>query len=133
RCKFCYTAVDIAIGDVKRAIRSYGDIGWLVEMLAIQPCLALLADSHQQLAVVRKFQNLLTAAVRDPDVVIRINAESMRIQKYIRPPGMQQLSGFTVKNQNGRGLYGAVIELINPRNISSVENKDSVMRIDTNS
>src|SRR5579862_3616473 len=67
------TCIDVAVGDIERAVGREREVSGLAEMVVVGPHDPLLAECHEQsLAVVAEFKDLLAYAVNYPDIPLRV-------------------------------------------------------------
>src|SRR4030095_14296782 len=69
--------VDLAIGDIERAVRSNRDVSRLIEMRRVPLADSGLADAEQQFTVVRELEDLLQRDVGEKDVVRLVDGDAM--------------------------------------------------------
>src|SRR5262245_8749368 len=72
-----HAGVAVAVGDVKVPLGCDPDVGRLVEKAVALPRLVRGADRHQELPFRTEFQDDVAADVRDPDIVPRVDVDSV--------------------------------------------------------
>ncbi len=77
--KLHHARISVAIGDIELAGGSESDVRRPVEGLAVGARFPFDTPFAQQLPLVGKFHYLVIAVVRDPDVILLVDAEAMRI------------------------------------------------------
>src|SRR5258706_835841 len=97
--EFDDAGIIVAIADEEGSIGQPGDIRWAAEVLAVGArYIAFTHGSQQFLAVVRELQDLLTGAIDDPDVLLRVvgvDPDTMRPLNHLVPlfPLLDHLAG----------------------------------------
>ena len=103
RIKLHHTAVAIAVSHVQFVVRPEGNICRAVEGLICSSCLTLDPQRHQQLAVVAELHNLMVAVVRDPDVVVAVNAQTMLVAEHHLTPKGTHVVPLGIEDDDGIG------------------------------
>ena len=91
-----------------------------------------LAKREQDFALRRAFEDLMQSYICQPQIAFMIHRESVRHHKSVLTPSGEQLSRSAVDHADRRCRNAILGERIRPLSSSAMENKDAVLRVDTN-
>ena len=127
------TRIDITIGNQNAAKTINRHIRRLSEVRAVISRLLRRSQAHQELPVVRELMDLLPSNIGNPDVVIRIDRESMGHNHQVSAPTRQGFTGLRIQHQHRMSRNRLIGKWLDPFPVRPVENEDMVMTIDSDS